>query len=686
MKKRIVSFLLVVTLLISLSPAVFAKNQESLTLEGTVCYSKAYEMLQLVNAERVKAGLPALTMDKAMLDTAILRAEEIAVLFSHTRPNGEAWSTAYPAKPYNAPYYHGENLSIALEDSSDCQNVLDGWMNSSTHRANILRQEGVSIGIGCFYHNGCYYWVQAFSSKSPEDPHLSGQAPVTAQIVYDPELVLDNGGEPVELKYVFRLMGSQQMDVSDTQQLSVSFQNPGWPLANAVIKADAVVWHSSDPSVLTVENGLVTAVSPGVATVTAYIGSAEKQLDIRVAGHCYRYVSNKNGTHAASCAHCGYAATEQCDTLGTNGACSKCGYFVGSENCNHVFVSDQNFSYPASCTEPQIYAYKCRECGQTDVKTGLPATNHSWSESKTPVIPTCVSTGLRTSVCTNCGTVQEEVLEALGHDYGEFVPSTAPTCTLCGYLQSTCSRCSVAQLQELAPLGHADENGDGRCDRCGIQISGCSHDWGTGTVTTAATYSAPGVMTYTCAKCGETKTGEIPALALPFVDVKDTDYFRAPVAWALDNAITYGDDETHFAPQSPCTREQVVTFLWRASGKPAPKSETCPFVDVKPTDYSYDAVRWAAEQGITMGTDETHFSPKATVTRAQFVSFLWRADGKPESSTENTFTDLDVNEYYVPAVLWAVEKQITVGTGDGKFSPDAPCLREQVVTFLYRDR
>ncbi|MDD7772387.1 MAG: S-layer homology domain-containing protein, partial [Firmicutes bacterium] len=101
-----------------------------------------------------------------------------------------------------------------------------------------------------------------------------------------------------------------------------------------------------------------------------------------------------------------------------------------------------------------------------------------------------------------------------------------------------------------------DENTDGKCDRCGEEISVCSHDWGTGSVTTAATYSAPGVMTYTCGKCGETKTEEIPALALPFVDVKDTDYFRAPVAWALDNAITYGDDETHFAPQSPCTREQ----------------------------------------------------------------------------------------------------------------------------------
>ena len=271
------------------------------------------------------------------------------------------------------------------------------------------------------------------------------------------------------------------------------------------------------------------------------------------------------------------------------------------------------------------------------------------------------------------------------HDY-QITATQAATCTEQGYTTYQCSKCGDVYTEYSSALGHVDENADGRCDRCSALMGECSHDWGTGTVTTAATYSAPGVMTYTCGKCGETKTGEIPALALPFVDVKDTDYFRAPVAWALDNAITYGDDETHFAPQSPCTREQVVTFLWRASGKPAPKSETCPFVDVKPTDYSYDAVRWAAEQGITMGTDDTHFSPKATVTRAQFVSFLWRADGKPEAGTENTFTDLDENEYYVPAVLWAVEKQITVGTGNGKFSPDAPCLREQVVTFLYRDR
>ena len=290
------------------------------------------------------------------------------------------------------------------------------------------------------------------------------------------------------------------------------------------------------------------------------------------------------------------------------------------------------------------------------------------------------------SAVTHYLTLEGATPRPCDHAWGEGVVTTQPTCTQAGVKTYTCSKCNETKTEEIAPLGHIDENTDGKCDRCGEEISVCSHDWDAGVVTTAATYSAPGVMTYTCAKCGETKTAEIPALALPFVDVKDTDYFRAPVAWALDNAITYGDDETHFAPQSPCTREQVVTFLWRASGKPAPKSETCPFVDVKPTDYSYDAVRWAAEQGITMGTDETHFSPKATVTRAQFVSFLWRADGKPEAGTENTFTDLDENEYYVPAVLWAVEKQITVGTGNGKFSPDAPCLREQVVTFLYRDR
>ena len=212
------------------------------------------------------------------------------------------------------------------------------------------------------------------------------------------------------------------------------------------------------------------------------------------------------------------------------------------------------------------------------------------------------------------------------------------------------------------------------------------HSFGAWEQTTAPTYSEPGSERRICTVCGADEVRAISRLALPFVDVKDDAYYSSAVAWALDYAITYGDDDTHFAPQSPCTREQVVTFLWRASGKPAARTETCPFLDVKPGDYSYEAILWAAERGITVGTDDTHFSPKATVTRAQFVTFLWRSNGKPEAALRNVFGDVDPDAYYAPAVMWAVEQEITQGTGGDKFSPDDFCLREQVVTFLYRNK
>jgi hypothetical protein len=130
-----------------------------------------------------------------------------------------------------------------------------------------------------------------------------------------------------------------------------------------------------------------------------------------------------------------------------------------------------------------------------------------------------------------------------------------------------------------------------------------------------------------------------------------------------------------------------VTFLWRAKGEPEPQSTKNPFVDVKNTDYFYKAVLWAVEQGITTGMDATHFYPNASCTRAQAVTFLWRAEGSPAAAAQSSpFTDVQNPEaYYYTPVLWAVENGIAAGTGGGLFSPDLSCTRGQIVTFLYRD-
>ncbi len=170
---------------------------------------------------------------------------------------------------------------------------------------------------------------------------------------------------------------------------------------------------------------------------------------------------------------------------------------------------------------------------------------------------------------------------------------------------------------------------------------------------------------------------------IEFNDVTVEEYYYSPVIWAADEGVTSGLTPTTFGPNNSCTRAQVVTFLWRAEGEPE-ASETEPFADVPSGEYYYDAVQWAAEKGITNGYGNGKFGSNDTVTRAQFVTFLWRLKGEQKVSGTNPFSDLVEEEYYYDAVLWAVEKGITTGLYPDKFAPNATCTRGQVVTFIFR--
>ena len=169
-----------------------------------------------------------------------------------------------------------------------------------------------------------------------------------------------------------------------------------------------------------------------------------------------------------------------------------------------------------------------------------------------------------------------------------------------------------------------------------------------------------------------------------FVDVATGSYYEDAVDWAVENGITKGTDDTHFSPDGICTRAQAVTFLWRTAGSPKPEIRTMPFTDVPVGSYYYDAVLWAVENGITKGTSDTTFSPNMTCTRAQIVAFLWRSEKSPAAGTANPFADVKSTAYYAGAVLWAVREDITKGTTNTTFSPDADCTRAQIVTFLWR--
>jgi hypothetical protein len=168
-----------------------------------------------------------------------------------------------------------------------------------------------------------------------------------------------------------------------------------------------------------------------------------------------------------------------------------------------------------------------------------------------------------------------------------------------------------------------------------------------------------------------------------FSDVSSSDYFADAVAWAVENGITSGTSDNTFSPNASCTRAEMMTFLWRAAGSPT-ASGSVTFSDVSSDAYYAQAIAWAVENGITSGTGDGKFSPNATVTRAESVQFLYRAAGSPAASG-SSFSDVAANAYYANAVAWAVANGITSGTGNNTFSPNANCVRAQIVTFLYKN-
>ena len=183
------------------------------------------------------------------------------------------------------------------------------------------------------------------------------------------------------------------------------------------------------------------------------------------------------------------------------------------------------------------------------------------------------------------------------------------------------------------------------------------------------------------------RSEKIRIKANPFEDISEDRFFYVPVLWAYyhNPQVTVGTDPSHFSPDATCTRAQVVTFLWRSMGTPDVMNPLNPFIDVKEDRYFYKAVLWALEADVTKGTSADRFSPDQGCSRAQVVTFLWRTKGSPEpKTTVNPFKDVKEDRYFYKAVLWALENGITVGTSPDRFSPDATCTRGQIATFLYR--
>ena len=259
--------------------------------------------------------------------------------------------------------------------------------------------------------------------------------------------------------------------------------------------------------------------------------------------------------------------------------------------------------------------------------------------------------------------VQSWICEKYGHRWTEAAVAE-PTCTAGGLRSLLCRDCGETLGEYLSPLGHS---------------------YGTATYPLLPTLEEDGCKETVCTRCGDRVLQTLPATGRnPFVDVIYTKFYYAPVVWAYETGVSNGVDVTHFLPGGACTRGQVVTFLWRAMGSPEPSETGCLFQDLTPGRYDYKAALWANETGIAMGVDETHFAPDQTVTRGQFVTFLYRAMGQPEPGEGSPMVDLTPGRYYYSAVLWAWAQGIAGGMDATHFAPEAPCTRGQVVTFLHR--
>ena len=336
-----------------------------------------------------------------------------------------------------------------------------------------------------------------------------------------------------------------------------------------------------------------------------------------------------------------------------------------------------------TCTEQGYTTYTC-SCGDSYKSDYKDALGHDY----------------KNGTCTRCGAKDPGVTPPHTHDYKSVV--TKPTCTERGYTEHVCSCGSSYKTDYTAALGHDYKNG--LCTRCGAKDpSAHTHDYKA--TVTKPTCTERGYTTYTCSVCGDSYKGSyVDPLGhdykngtctrcgakdpnykpqADFTDVAPGSYCYDAVQWAVANGITKGTDATHFSPNAGCTRGQVVTFLWRAAGEPTVGGNVG-FVDVAPGSYCYEAVKWAVANGITKGTDATHFSPNATCTRGQVVTFMYRAEGEPAVGGSNGFVDVAVSSYCYEAIKWAVANGITKGTDATHFSPNATCTRGQVVTFLYR--
>ena len=443
------------------------------------------------------------------------------------------------------------------------------------------------------------------------------------------------------------------------------------------VNADAAIGETEVTCEVIVKNGDTTVGTyTSSATVNVVCEHVYGEWTQTVAPKC-----ETAGEERRDCSYCEHYEVRTINKLGhdyehvvTEPTCTEKGYTTHTcKTCKHSYVDAYTDMLAHVYGEwvhndEETHKHVCKSCQHVECE------KHAWDNGKVTKEPTYKENGVKTYTCATCKGTKEETISKL-----IAVSSIAIEPTELTLIEGKTEQLKVFVLPENA------ENKAVIYTTSDATIATVSEDGvitaiKAGTVTITVTAADGSGITATCKV-----TVKKEKIDNPFTDVKESDgWYYEPVLWAVDNGITTGLTSTTFGPNKTCTRGQIVTFLWRAMGCPEPESTVNPFKDVPKNEYYTKAVLWALENGITTGLNSTTFGPEETCTRAQVVTFLWRAMGKPEAkTTSHTFKDV-AKDYYTEAVLWALEEGITTGLTSTKFGTNDACTRAHVVTFLYR--
>ena len=464
--------------------------------------------------------------------------------------------------------------------------------------------------------------------------------------------------EPIPVSGVTLSKSSLSMKTNQTATL-IATVNP----SDALVRD--VTWTSSTPSVATVDgNGVVTAVAPGTATITVRTkdGGYTAKCEVKVTDPTPAAITlDPTGTVTFPTAKVGYGDQEYKTVTVTNTGDLATGQLTivlsGSDADKFELVANINSIAGGGAATFQVRPVTGSPVGTytatVTVKTGM--LSQSFDISFTVEAASKPSSG--------------------GGSSTTYYPVNIPAASEGGSVAvspKSASRGSTVTVTVTPDSGYQVDQVQA-VDKDGNKLT--LTDKGDGKYT----FVMPSGKVEVSASFSKVQQPE----NFPYRDVSKDSYYYDAVQWATDKGITNGVAEGLFAPDGLCTRGQIVTFLWRSVGSPAPKTAEMPFADVAENAYYAQAVLWALENGITKGTSETTFSPEQTCTRAQAVAFLYRLAGTP-AVTGRSFQDVEADAYYSAAVAWAVQKGITNGTSETTFSPDQTCTRAQIVTFLYR--